>query len=523
MTKTTNFQTSFCITGNDISDIYTGVKNVIYQWITGKEKDPILKQERNPFLYRVGPLKNLHNTNASVQTDSFFNDDEKRWAVSYRHPDKEVPRFWYIDIGLTQKLDCVVFTINVSYAWKQTYLGDKSISPLPNIPRVVKGILNSAENNNWKCYSGDVSIPIMQSPLCVVKPGECKSAWNMIENQNRHIPVIVVNGESIRDIAAYLAMELQGKAVIVHITDDAQIAQEILRYIPPDMAIRHGKIRVFFPVRQQIRQPKKHRFFDPKSDTFEHDKEIIIRSILKNYTLREADSTIDIIDITSRIKRLKLTQQLMAAVSSADESNKEKDLLNQLISEYDKSLMEKDEELKMFLDEIDSLTQDVHEIKSKLAYHHRMANAQTHVGRPILNQGGLSDFYYDEISIIIHAGLIKFQSGYQESGRIWCVIEDLIQANPVDISALEAIREAIDSVFRGGYRKLSTRDRSQLAAVGLTVTDDGKHHKMYFDGHSQRTVTFSKTASDNRSGENIIRDIKSSLGIGGIEIVPRDP
>ena len=519
MTKTTNFQTSFCVTGDDIPKVYTGMKRVVFQWLTGKEKDPILKGKKLDFFKRVGPLKNLDQTNASIQTDYFLNNDEKRWAVRYSHPDQEARRFWYVDIGLTQKPDRVVFSIAVAYAWQETYLGDQSTAPSPNIPWVVNGILENAENHGWACYSGDPSIPITRSPLSIVNPGEGRSVWDMIANHSRRIPLIVVNGANVRDIAEYLAARLQGKAVIVHITDNDELAQEIRHYIPHDMAIRHGTIRVFFPVRPQARRPKRHRFFDPKSDTFEGDQEMIVQSILKNYTLREPDSTTDIIDIGSRIKRLKLTQELMAAVSSADASDEEKNfLLNELDAEYDRKLREKDEELQLFVDESGRLEDELNEAQLKLIYHQSLANTHTQSGTPVLKRGEVSDLFNNEIAAIIDACLRKFQTGFPEDGRIWTVIEDLIQANPVDTSSLKPIHEAIDSVFKGGYRKLSKKNRQQLASCGLTVTGEGKHYKMHFDGHPQYTVTFAKTASDHRSGENIIRSIKTRLGIGSIDV-----
>jgi hypothetical protein len=122
-----------------------------------------------------------------------------------------------------------------------------------------------------------------------------------------------------------------------------------------------------------------------------------------------------------------------------------------------------------------------------------------------LRTGSEQDLYPSEISGIILDALRDYESRVPRDSRRNHVLLALINANSSD-SESNSLRERIKELLRG-FTSLDQRTRRGLEDIGFSISEDGKHYKIKFQGDDRYIFTLPKSGSDHRGGLNAANDI----------------
>jgi len=139
----------------------------------------------------------------------------------------------------------------------------------------------------------------------------------------------------------------------------------------------------------------------------------------------------------------------------------------------------------------------------------RLASANQLSAAGLISPGKEQDLYPHEIRDIAIAALHEGLRTTRENSRRQHVLADLLAANQ-PLRHAERLQEEIKSLFKT-YRDMDAPTRSALLKLGFSISEDGKHHKLVFQGDGRYTFTVPKTSSDHRAGKNIASDINNVL------------
>jgi hypothetical protein len=122
-----------------------------------------------------------------------------------------------------------------------------------------------------------------------------------------------------------------------------------------------------------------------------------------------------------------------------------------------------------------------------------------------LRTGSEQDLYPSEISGIILDALRDYESRVPRDSRRNHVLLALIDANSSE-SESDSLRERIKELLRG-FTNLDQKARRGLEDIGFSISEDGKHYKIKFQGDDRYIFTLPKSGSDHRGGLNAANDI----------------
>lgn len=303
----TNYQTSFRVVDPDRTALHT-IQRILFKWVTTKEKDPELRNNRKRFYFR-GEWRGLERSSATVETDSYLENGVQAWAFNYIHQDSELKRrrYWYTDVGLRQLKDEVVVFVRVAYGWNAQDLSHDQNPPTPSVPYFVRTIVKEL-----KAFSGRHEFRLLERPLVFTERAQNKILWEFLRSEKRRYPLIVFNGSSehICREANKLAIQLTGKAQVVITAAETGQLKRARSPLPNDVAVRPGFLRVFFPFGNRPVNPIRHRWYDPSSESYQLDSEGIVNGLLRNHGLYEAGVIESIKDVRRLVSRTKLLRQI---------------------------------------------------------------------------------------------------------------------------------------------------------------------------------------------------------------------
>jgi hypothetical protein len=138
------------------------------------------------------------------------------------------------------------------------------------------------------------------------------------------------------------------------------------------------------------------------------------------------------------------------------------------------------------------------------------AEVRKYESRPIgsgivLRTGGEQDLYPGELGDIVRDALLDALNRVRQDGRRQHIISALIDANDA-IGESGRLKEKIKELLRG-YSGIDAKVRRGLEDMGFTISEDGKHYKLVFQGDDRYTFTLAKSGSDHRGGLNAASDI----------------
>ncbi|MCM1232552.1 MAG: hypothetical protein NC489_20705 [Ruminococcus flavefaciens] len=176
-------------------------------------------------------------------------------------------------------------------------------------------------------------------------------------------------------------------------------------------------------------------------------------------------------------------------------------------AEADRILDSFDEDLKRLQKQIEDLTRT----NDALTYENQGLRAKMdNVDLiPILYLGDEDDFYQGEIKEMILDTIDEKLKNLSDKTRRFDVLSDVLKNN--DYKKIYEQREkTIKNMFRD-YKNMSSVMRQQLQALGLEITEEGKHYRLTYFGDERYKTTIAKTGSDWREGKNIAAAILKSM------------
>ncbi|MGV6808970.1 MAG: hypothetical protein ACWA5U_03750 [bacterium] len=143
----------------------------------------------------------------------------------------------------------------------------------------------------------------------------------------------------------------------------------------------------------------------------------------------------------------------------------------------------------------------------------KLKNKLTKNNHVALAFGKEREKYRGEITDLVLKALNSYMNSHiaslNKQSRKKHICMDLILANKVH-DTREQCSQALKNLFKN-YRRMTPKIRKELKSLGFEVVESHHHNHIRFIGDSRYQVTFAKTPSDYRVGNNIIRDIKSAL------------
>jgi hypothetical protein len=111
------------------------------------------------------------------------------------------------------------------------------------------------------------------------------------------------------------------------------------------------------------------------------------------------------------------------------------------------------------------------------------------------------DLYPGEVVGIIIDGLADAATRLAPDGRRAHVLAAILESTEAGEVA-QVTRERLKNVLRG-VRTIDSRAKRELEDMGFTVTEDGKHFKLVFQGDDRYTFSLPKSGSDHRGGSTL--------------------
>ncbi len=173
--------------------------------------------------------------------------------------------------------------------------------------------------------------------------------------------------------------------------------------------------------------------------------------------------------------------------------------LESYISEFDKELHAKEEQLADAENEIVRLRAEVRGYEARGPTDSRIA----------LALGGEQEFYNGELTEIVRDTLARAsQQATKDSRRQHLLTAVAAAIAPSD--AARSNRERLKAILRD-YRTMDAKTRKSLLEFGFIIEDEGRHFKLTYQGDDRYTFALPKSGSDRRGGLNAAGDISRLL------------
>lgn len=170
--------------------------------------------------------------------------------------------------------------------------------------------------------------------------------------------------------------------------------------------------------------------------------------------------------------------------------------LNKYVETFDKELAAKAERLEDADREIARLHKELRILEARVA---------SGTGS-LLRAGAEQDLYPDEIVQIVRDAVVDHRSRVPADSRRMHVLDAVLAANPPTGGQSARMREDLKNLLRDS-RGMEQKTRRGLEEMGFSISDDGKHHKLVFQGDDRYSFTLPKSGSDHRGGLNAASDI----------------
>lgn len=170
--------------------------------------------------------------------------------------------------------------------------------------------------------------------------------------------------------------------------------------------------------------------------------------------------------------------------------------------------------IKTFDKEIEAKNQRLEEAEKQILYLRNQI--QTHLDRTrvggdnTLKHGHERDLYPNEIAAILLDAIKKAVDLVPADSRRKHVLLSIIKANTLEEDPLASRHEKLKRLLRG-MRHVDGKLRRRLEDIGFSITEDGKHYKLVFQGDDRYTFTLPKSGSDWRGGLNAATNIAKLL------------
>ncbi len=128
----------------------------------------------------------------------------------------------------------------------------------------------------------------------------------------------------------------------------------------------------------------------------------------------------------------------------------------------------------------------------------------------LLRLGRERDLYPNEMLGMLIDTIEDAATRVPQDSRRQHVLTSIIESNRLDDAPSAARREQLKKLLRG-MTTIDGKMRRELEGMGFSISEDGKHFKLVFQGDDRYTYTLPKSGSDWRGGLNAASDIARLL------------
>ena len=465
----TNFSTEFPI---DSSKSVVDVVKLACKWISGSPHTALKSSQFDEIPVDVEKLVTAPSEQVSIAVANSQNFEVG--GVRYVRTEQELE--WTTSIVSHKTMDRHILSIQVSCEALSTAVR----LPPPKKPYFIRQALNTLGGG----MDGD--IPVTEKAFRLSE-GEAGIAAALIKGlANNKLPIIYVSAgfDGAHLISPdELALYVSGMAHVV-VEPSRQFSFQV-KTLTNSRNVFGGTIGVYWPESDA----RSSYFIDeetpnPRAIQIEIAKDV--RLALANRRLRSTCTWAHLKETISRKKFDTLRSQ-----GSTE--------LQEYIDAFDAELAAKDASLIEAEQEISRLRAEIR----------RLAAVNDTSVTGLIVSGKEQDLYAHEIRDIVISSMQEALRTARDNSRRQHVLYDLLAANQISGNA-DKLQAEIKSLFRT-YRDMDTPTRNALLKLGFDISEDGKHHKMIFQGDGRYIFTLPKTSSDHRAGKNIASDINNAL------------
>jgi hypothetical protein len=205
--------------------------------------------------------------------------------------------------------------------------------------------------------------------------------------------------------------------------------------------------------------------------------------------------------------RRSLVRCTWAAVQAAVSRQAVNALNEQGETQFDKYSKEFDKELKAKEERIADAEKEIARLQGEVRRYEARRPMDSGL---LLATGPEQDLYSGELLSIVRDALVSAGEQVRKDSRRQHVLRAIADANPSTDEAMSK-REKLKALLRG-YRNMDPKIRKSLLELGFEVTEEGKHHKLIFQGDDRYTFTLPKSGSDgSRGGLNAANTISGLM------------
>lgn len=404
--------------------------------------------------------------------------------ITSANEDTAAVRYIRSDDGLEWQT-MVVFSRHQNSSWVGVRIACEARSPIRRLPPAKKPVIVRTLLDN---LGGASDGPLKVSRTAhILGNDDIELAARLITDQAlSHLPVVYVScgfhGEYIVDINA-MAEDLAGMAHVV-IEPNRSFSYRLKLEVNSNN-VYGGTIGVHWP----NGGGRRSFYFGPQlQDQIKIKKAIIeeVREVLSNRHPLNRCTWGSVQEAVSQ----KTYSELRAAGSKE---------VNEYIEQFDKDFNAKNERLLSSEKEIERLRAEIrkYEIRSPFG-----------VG-VTLKTGKEQDLYEGEINNVLLDAVKDYCSRVQDDSRRKHILLSIVNNNDCGGIA-EKNREKLKDILRE-FREMTAKLRKSLEDIGFSISDNGKHFKLVFQGDDRYTFSLPKSGSDHRGGLNAASDISKRL------------
>lgn len=173
-----------------------------------------------------------------------------------------------------------------------------------------------------------------------------------------------------------------------------------------------------------------------------------------------------------------------------------------------------EEYAKVFDAQIEAKNEKIEELESE-RYRLRSKLQALDAARGGATQGGLlepgeeQEYYPGELKDAVLQALEIARKGLHDDSRRQHLVDDLLEANTTT-----GYEDEFTQQLKGSLSTMSDfggDERRALRDLGFTLEEDRRHVRALFQGDERYAVTIPKTASDHRTGKNLVSSVRNLL------------
>lgn len=417
-----------------------------------------------------------------------FVDYPERQIMAVRHEKNTAASVvWDTDYVVNFEEKCIAIRLDRTYSEDALVMNGKFSTPHFITLLIEGGYL-----------ADDYNLPVLRTPM-IITDACLAIVSDVVEHKKEYqLPVIYVSktwdGQDVLD-TGWMASRLKGAAHVL-VEKDKESCVECNK-ICRETKEEFGAVRIYYPSESMAR---KRFLYRSASGDGKVRLEKVIKDIIQYWNAQRVGILYTWQGVNNAVLSSSLNHQItkyQEAESARQHAEKEVDEVYEAFDEDLKKMQRKMEEL-MKANEALMLENSV--LRTKLNVTESM---------PIVYQGDEEEFYPDEIRDMVLGALEETLANTETAARRADILEDILENNRYQHLG-EKRKQKVKAMFKG-YKNLSSVLRQELTELGITVSEDGKHYKLTYHGDARYMVTISKTASDNRAGNNIAATINKVM------------